>query len=235
MDAGVTALARTLHKWLDRTDALKDLDAYFAEPHQVVNGHPVYSGRFFERLDGGGDRPEVCDRFTAADLVAVQMLSVDVAPEISIAILHGELGRTLNQHLHDIPADVALGDPDALDHLADDTPADRAWRLLEHESGAGYVTAGKLLARKRPHLIPVYDSVVKCALEEPRHPWVWLHAVLADPRTDIRNRLADLRATCRVPVEVGELRVLDVVVWNGHRSHHGRKGCTAPGTTALAD
>ena len=33
----------------------------------------------FDRFDGGGDAPEVVDGFTAADLVAVSMLSVDVA------------------------------------------------------------------------------------------------------------------------------------------------------------
>lgn len=232
MDAA-TALAKTLQTWLNHDEVEKDLNNYFAEPYQVAAG-AVYSGRFFERLDGGGDRTEVCDRFTAADLVAVQMLSVNVPPETSIAILHGELGRTLSRHLRGIPNDVRLAEPQALEHLREDAPAQKAWWLLEREIGAGYVTAGKLMARKRPHLIPVYDSVVKCALEEPNPVWLTLHAVLADPDTGIRNRLAELRSACRVPAEVGELRVLDVVVWKGHRRHHSRRGCTARGTTGLA-
>ena len=41
-----------------------------------------------------------------------------------------------------------------------------ATTLSEH--GIGFVTAGKLMARKRPRLIPVYDDVVKCALDEPQ-------------------------------------------------------------------
>lgn len=233
MVAGATALAKNLHKWLDHERAEKDLDAYFAEPYQAAPGDPVYSGRFFERLDGGGDRPAVCERFTAADLLAVQMLSVDVPPETTIGILHGRLGRTLSRRLHEIPTDIALGDPEAREHLVDNSPADQAWRLLKDQKGAGYVTAGKLLARKRPNLIPVYDSVVKCALEEPHELWLGLQAVLADPDTGIRGRLAELRAACRVPAEVGELRVLDVVVWKGHRGHHSRARCTAPGTAAL--
>ena len=234
MDSDATALASTLHKWLRRKQAENDLDAYFAEPHQVADGALVYSGRFFERLDGGGDQPQVCDRFTAADLVAVQMLSVDVPPETSIAILHGELGRRLSRHLRGIPIDIALGDPEAREHVMDGGPAAQAWQLLKRETGAGYVTAGKLMARKRPHLIPVYDSVVKCALNEPEDLWLRLHAVLSDPDTGVRRRLAELRSTCRVPGEIGELRVLDVVVWKGHRGHHTRTRCAAPGTTGLA-
>lgn len=211
-----------------------DLNAYFAEPHQVRGDDPVYSGRFFERIGGGGDRTEVRDRVTAEDLVAVQTLSVTVPPETTISILHGELGRRLNRQLREIPTDVALGDSEAREHLIQGAAADKAWHLLKQEPGAGYVTAGKLLARKRPHLIPVYDSVVRCALGEPQQVWLSLHAILADDETGLRRRLAQLRSTCRIPVEASALRILDVVVWKGHRRHHARVGCTAPGTTGLA-
>ena len=43
----------------------------------------------------------------------------------------------------------------------------------------GWVTAGKLLARKRPRLIPVYDRVVRCALGRPAKPWRWLNDAFA--------------------------------------------------------
>jgi hypothetical protein len=42
-----------------------------------ADGSP-FTGAFFERLDSGGDRLAVRDLFTAEDLVAVSMLSVDV-------------------------------------------------------------------------------------------------------------------------------------------------------------
>lgn len=154
MDAVAASLGVVLRKWLDRNGVKPDLNAYFAEPPHVPAGR-AYAGRFFERLDGGGDRSEACDRFTAADLVAVQMLSVNVPPETSIAILHGGLGRSLNQLLRLIPPDIHLGDPRASEHVREDSPAQKAWALLERENGTGYVTAGKLMARKRPHLIPV--------------------------------------------------------------------------------
>ena len=234
MEPSATALEEVLRRWLYRDDAETDLADYFGEPHHVARSNSVYSGRYFERLGGGGDQPDVSDRFTAADLLAVQMLSVDVPPESIIEILHGRLGRTLSRHLHEIPTDVSLGDPEASEHLDHDSPADRAWQLLKSELGVGYVTAGKLMARKRPHLIPVYDDVVRCALDTPEELWLWMHAVMADPETGIRERLAELRSTGCVPVEVGELRVLDVVIWKGHRRKHKHQSCPAPGTSGLA-
>ena len=52
--------------------------------------------------------------------------------------------------------------------------ADQAWRLLKAQDDVGWVTAGKLLARKRPRLIPVWDNVVRCALGRPANAWIWL-------------------------------------------------------------
>ena len=60
-----------------------------------------------------------------------------------------------------------------------------------------------------------------------------MHAVMADPGTGIRDRLTELRSTGCVPTEIGELRILDVVVWMGHRKHHNRQTCSRPGTTGL--
>ena len=130
MDGAVKDLAESIRVWLDRPDIVEELNRYFAEPHQIEAGRP-FSGRYFERLTGGGDRPEVCDRFTAADLVAAQMLSINVPPEMSLAILHGELGRRLNQLLRRIPTDVRLGDPPRTSTWTTESAAHAAWTLLE--------------------------------------------------------------------------------------------------------
>ena len=233
MDEQATALATSLHLWLTSPSAVADLNAYFAEPPPGQTAQSAYSGRFFERLGGGGDAPTVWDRFTAEDLLAVQMLSVSVPPETSIGILHGELGRKLNMLLRAIPTDVALGEVEASEHIADGAAADQAWNLLKQQPDTGWVTAGKLMARKRPHLLPVYDNVVRCALGAPKQLWQSLHAVLATEEAPTRTRLAELRASACIPGEVGNLRILDVVVWMGHRRHHQRTGCTAPGVANL--
>jgi hypothetical protein len=42
------------------------------------DGRARYSGAYFERLGGGGDRPEVANQVTADDLLAVSVLGVPV-------------------------------------------------------------------------------------------------------------------------------------------------------------
>ena len=55
--------------------AVTDLRVYFG-----LDGGTPFSGAYFERLTGGGDRADAANRFTADDLVAVTMLSVSVPP-----------------------------------------------------------------------------------------------------------------------------------------------------------
>ena len=45
------------------------------------------------------------------------------------------------------------------------------------------------MARKRPHLIPVYDAVVRCALNTPASLWLTLHRVLGSEETGVAERL----------------------------------------------
>jgi hypothetical protein len=46
-----------------RDDAIEHLRNYFDTD--------LYTGRWFDRLDGGGDRPDVANRITTADLAAL--------------------------------------------------------------------------------------------------------------------------------------------------------------------
>lgn len=114
---------------------------------------------------------------------------------------------------------MSLLDPRSGAHLADGSPADHCWRLLVSGDapGIGATIAGKLLARKRPQLIPVYDDVVRCALGQPSHFWISLHCALVD-NPDLAVELAALRA--HAPPYVSVIRVLDVVVWMAHEKEH---------------
>ncbi|MFJ6355361.1 DUF6308 family protein [Streptomyces sp. NPDC092046] len=205
------------------------LRAFIADPQAVVDlrryfgidqppGGMSFTGSRFEYLAGGGGRPEVADRFTAEDLVAVQTLSVTVPAPVTLDILEGRLGAQLSGLLHAIPWDVDMVDAEA-DVLADGSPADQAWHLLCGQYGVDWVITGKLLARKRPRLLPVYDKVVRCALGRPRPSfWLALHAALrADDRALHRQSL-ELRQIAGVPETVSALRVCDVAVWMGHRA-----------------
>jgi hypothetical protein len=96
-----------------------------------------YTGGRFEFLDGGGDRAEVCDRFTPADIVALGLLSVDL-PGRALDLLEGALGNEAAAFLEQIPASVNLWDAKAEDLIGKGGPADGLWRLLEKQDGAGW-------------------------------------------------------------------------------------------------
>jgi hypothetical protein len=113
-----------------------------------------YTGSRFDTLGGGGSRPDTRDRITATDLLAVQCLSVVVPAPVSLNLLEGHLGIQVSGFLRHIPASIQLGEPGARDHVLPRSPAEQAWRLLTEQDGVGWVIAGKLLARKRPRLIP---------------------------------------------------------------------------------
>ncbi|GAB3524279.1 DUF6308 family protein [Phytohabitans suffuscus] len=192
--------------------AVADLRAYFRE-----DGPLPYTGRRFEALDGGGDRPGNRDVITGSDLIAVQMLSVKFPAEVAIDLLDGDLGRQMTRLLAEIPTDIDLGTDGAEVLVGDGNHADQAWHLVEKQREVGYVIAGKLMARKRPRLIPVYDRVLSCLFGAPRHMWIRLHHQLAANNGELRAVLADLRTGTAIPATVSLLRVLDVVLWMGHR------------------
>jgi hypothetical protein len=85
-------------------------------------GGAPFTGSRFEQLAGGGDRPEVADRITAEDLVAVQTLSVTVPASVALDILEGHLGARLSGLLQAIPRDIDMADAEAA-VVADGSPA----------------------------------------------------------------------------------------------------------------
>lgn len=209
---------------LDDPQSVTDLRTYFhiGVPEEAR----PYTGRHFERLDGGGDRPEVKDRIGPIDLIAVQALSVKVPIEAAVKLLQGQLGDDVSEQLQHIPSNVDLGTNEATAEVGDSSPADKAWRLLIGAKGIGPVRAGKLLARKRPRLIPVWDDVVQCAYGEPEpNEWVWLDDLLRQDGGILRRRLAVLHDEAGLPVEISILRTLDVAIWMKHHKPHRAGDC----------
>jgi hypothetical protein len=206
-------------------DSLASLQTYFGT-NLPLGTLPRYTGGRFELLAGGGDRPDTANRITVDDLVAVKMLKVEVPAEVSLELLEGDLGPAVAAELSAIPTDVSISDPDAAGLLADGGPADIAWHLLKERHDMGWVTTNKLLARKRPGLIAVYDDVVACAFGQPDGLWRWLRPLF---RADGGVLAANLQAAHRaahLPAAVSALRVLDVIVWMHHRPVHRRYGCS---------
>jgi hypothetical protein len=96
------AAASGLLDLLDHADVVDHLVGYFAE-HD--DGRPHFTGSRFETLGGMGDGPQVANRFTAADLVAVTTLSVKVPAETAIWMLDAG-AEQLTEHLSRIPVDI---------------------------------------------------------------------------------------------------------------------------------
>ncbi len=209
---------------VDDPQAVEDLRRYF-QPDLAVGNPPMYSGSRFEFFAGGGDRPQTANTITEDDLVAVTLLAVDVPGDVALLLMEGPLGPAISSHLAQIPADVSIDEPEAMRLLAMDSPASAAWDLLEEPDGMGWVTTGKLLARKRPKLLPVYDRVVRCAYGQPQDAWVWLVGMFATDNGILNERLLAARAAAGVPQKVSALRVLDVIVWMRHRPNHRTSRC----------
>ena len=208
-------MRRRLGVLLSSERVIVDLRHYFGMG--MPPGEIAFTGSRFEHLAGGGDRPEVADRITAEDLIAVQTLSVTVPAGVALDILEGRLGVRLSGLLHAIPRDIDMVDADAV-VVADGSPADQAWGLLCEQYGVNWVIAGKVLARKRPRLLPVYDRVVRCAVGRPRSFWLALHAALREDDAALHRQLLELRQAAGLPETVSVLRVCDVAVWMSHRA-----------------
>jgi hypothetical protein len=184
-----------------------------------ATGRARYSGAYFERLGGGGDRPEVAYQFTAEDLLAVTMLSIRIEGYHALHILDYQ-ARELSGLLTQIPLGIALQDPQAEALIAEDGPAWKLWEAIRDikprpdDKRIGPIRAGKLLARKRPHLIPVYDKRVREVLGRPRPDDSWWHDLrgqfITDP--DLVRLLQAVRARAGAG-HMSLLRVFDVMCW----------------------
>jgi hypothetical protein len=192
-----------------RTASLQSLRRYFsADP---TDGRP-YTGRNFERFDGGGDRADIRDAATAADVLALSFLSITRGlPEVAIGTTTTYAGL-VTELLSQIPADLAMHQA-PWGTYAIGSPTYELWRLFKQCGGKKrWVTANKLLARKRPHLLPVYDSQVKEVLGAPDSYWACLWTWFTG---DLQRRvsLEQLRDEVGGIEDISLLRCLDVVLW----------------------
>lgn len=159
-----------------------------------------FAGATFETL--GTNEP---NRIGVDDLLALTLLDVKVTPPGIRQVLTRD-AALLSASLAAIPTDLPLWE-------ADDATLERATQLYKHLKNVPsikQVVAGKLLARKRPMLIPVVDKWVIDALKAPKNSyWVSIREALQDQAR--RDRIEACRATA--PVSVSTLRLLDVIIW----------------------
>ncbi|SDT35381.1 hypothetical protein SAMN04488543_3903 [Friedmanniella luteola] len=178
-----------------------------------LSGHNAgYTGGAWDTFDPNGRREADADRFTADDLVSVALLGIEVKGRAVVEIL-GPQADVINRHLQAIPRDLDLVELRSIDR--DGLPsAWELWKTLRGLPELGPTTASKLMARKRPRLIPIFDSVIKDHLMGGGDDlWIPLHAALRADGGALHHRLLDLRARAALPEDVSVLRVLDVLTW----------------------
>lgn len=197
----------------DTDAALKDLREYYAVDGEQL---PLYTGSRFEAMAAMNADPNALG---PEDVVAVSMLSVNVPAKAAIRVLDRD-AAAVRQLLGQIPHDLDLvdADPQLLDS---DSPAGRLWQLLRGgRDGLGPTTTSKLLAAKRPRLLPIWDSFVHSATGlDTVNYWTKFRFVLNDDQRRLWKWLGELRSLAtNVPQSISELRMLDVLLWMSVRS-----------------
>jgi hypothetical protein len=185
-----------------------------------ADGCPRFTGAHFQRLGGGGDRPDVTNVLTAEDLVAVSLLSVDVPAALALELL-GRHATAISSLLKLVPARADLWASG--DVIEPGRPAAELYALLRRLPGCGPTTTSKLLSRKRPRLLPVRDSFIDAVAGLGREWWLPLRNALMQ-RPEIVLILEEFRdGRALNPAEVSVLRVLDIVLWMHERQlrRHG--------------
>ncbi|MGM7669843.1 DUF6308 family protein [Microbacterium sp. A93] len=201
---------------IENDEAVRYIKKYF-EPRN--NGRPLFTGSHFDSFDGGGGVEP--NRITAADLLALEMLSESVRGQAALGIVES-LADEIEELLVQVPEEAKLEEitEAEFERLLDKgSPAQQLWDLLKQNNGSrwhiGTTRASKILARKRPHLIPIYDTVVRREAlgERSGNYWRdWFNAFQGAEGRQLAERLRSIRN------ESGEthlslLRVLDIVLW----------------------
>jgi len=188
-----------------RPDRVRNyLEGCFREPDDAGGG---FTGRWFERLIVTSDPMA----FTPADIVAVSALSVNVPIALAAALLCDTPTRVdATELLQRIPAPGTQLAEVSSAALSDDSPLGRLYRYLRNQPGMGPTVTSKLLAAKRPALVPIRDTVVSNLLGAGTRWWAPMQQVA---RSDRLSELLCDRCNDVVPADVSLLRRIDVVLW----------------------
>lgn len=214
-------------------DAAGLLTTYY---RRLGDGLPAYAGSYFNSWAGGGDSRDNAGTITADDLIAVSFLSVDVPGEAAIGILDTHNAK-ISGLLGRIPVDRDLADVSPAEFpemYGENSAAVKLWQVIRGSDtgrwGIGPTKASKIMARKRPRLIPIYDSVVAplMGLKDSDNQWAaWHGAFLEDP--SLSERLGRIRVMSGIKDPIPDIRVMDIVLWM-----HGKQIAT-PALTGTAN
>ena len=224
----------SIHDALENIDREtgKDLSLEYFKESKDFPGSGQYSGAHFETL-GGAPTPK--NEVTAVDLLAVQTLSVKISGRAAIGILETHASK-ISALLERIDPELRLESIESEEkfekELGPNSPALELWYLLTRRDpelprwNIGPTTASKIMARKRPHLIPIEYKIVNRAIRlGKKNSWrMWWEELradgcLLDRATEVKHHLEQsTEAKIRLKgAELSTLRALDIVLWMSGR------------------
>lgn len=180
------------------------------------------TGRTFDELVLTSDRM----RFEPTDIVAIEMLSVTLHPAgVHKLLLDRHFAAECSDLLRQIPADMSLADAGP-EVVGPQSAAQQLWNLLRGDVPgvhSGGTVLYKLMAAKRPHLFPIWDTRVARVVDKTDGQW-WepIRSLLSDHATC--KRITE--ATVEAPSHVSLLRRVDVALWR-----YGNTLAVHPGET----
>lgn len=160
-----------------------------------------FAGRDFDHL---GSNPP--DRVTIDDLLAASLLDISWPPLVVRKVLN-ELSTPIPRNLADIGQETDFWDASDQELRA----ADDLWFTLVGLKDVDKAKASKLMARKRPRLVPISDEVVM-AIGARGETWPVIRQCLQDE--SFRDTILVLRGKGSEDASV--LRLLDVALWTLH-------------------
>ncbi|MCQ1948943.1 DUF6308 family protein [Arthrobacter jinronghuae] len=199
-------------------DAAGLLRRYYTQ--KLTSGH-VRTGARFDTWAGGGDSPGAADRITADDLVALALLGEEIKGPAVVGLLETKAPE-IGELLELIPVSLELADVTGVEYvhvLGKDSPAWLLWEIFRGYRGGqwkmGPTKTSKLLARKRPKLIPIWDSMVARSIGAGTSltQWEEWHALLTANDRELVRLLDEVQDRAALPVRVSALRAMDVVLW----------------------
>lgn len=163
-----------------------------------------YTGRWFEHFSALSDPL----RLDANDIAACSALSVPLSGKVVNSLM--DINDRFSELMSEAPPrTTSLTAVDA-ESISDDSALSAAYALLRGIDDVGYVTASKLLASKRPHLVPIRDTVVESVLDAGDRWWAPWKELVSD--TTLVG-LVDSVTPEHLTGSVSLLRRLDVILW----------------------
>lgn len=187
--------------------ALARLQAALATPqlrnalYEYFDACSTFAGHTFDSL---GDNPP--DRITSDDLFAVTLLDLSWSPS-TVRWLLGGLAQQVSTLLGSIDGSTTMWD--SARGCQELVKAETLWGLLNGIPGVGPTRIGKLMARKRPLLVPIADSVVISAVGTSGSTWRTLRYCFQ--QQSFQQAVESVRPSNAADASL--LRIFDVAIW----------------------